>query len=101
MNDTDKSPPVIDGKCKVIPPETQGAKVVKSLLVAVIGVIATLYLLNPTAGFIEFIPDNIPFIGNLDEAGATAILISCLAYFGIDITQIIKRFNSTSTRSKN
>lgn len=33
------------------------------------------YLVNPTAGLIEFIPDNAPFIGNLDEAGATAMLI--------------------------
>lgn len=33
------------------------------------------YIINPTAGFIEFIPDNIPLIGNLDEAGATALLI--------------------------
>ena len=33
------------------------------------------YLVNPTAGVLEFIPDNIPFLGNLDEAGATTMLI--------------------------
>ncbi len=33
------------------------------------------YLVNPTAGIIEFIPDNMPFFGNLDEAGATGMLI--------------------------
>ncbi len=37
--------------------------------------LSVVYIINPTAGFIEFIPDNIPFIGNLDEAGATALLI--------------------------
>jgi uncharacterized membrane protein YkvA (DUF1232 family) len=40
-------------------------------LFAVLGVI---YILNPTAGFIEFIPDNLPIIGNLDE-GAAFVLI--------------------------
>lgn len=33
------------------------------------------YLVNPTAGVLEFIPDNIPFLGNIDEAGATTMLI--------------------------
>jgi uncharacterized membrane protein YkvA (DUF1232 family) len=38
-------------------------------------VFSVIYLVNPTAGVFEFIPDNIPLIGNLDEAGATAMLI--------------------------
>jgi hypothetical protein len=41
-------------------------------------------LFNPTAGFIELLPDNLPFLGNLDEAGATALLLACLRYFGLD-----------------
>ena len=36
-------------------------------LSALIGLI---YVLNPTAGFIEFLPDNLPLIGNLDEGVA-------------------------------
>jgi len=36
-------------------------------LVALIGFI---YLLNPTLGLLELIPDNLPFVGNLDEGGA-------------------------------
>ena len=47
----------------------------KKALAVLASVAATIYILNPTAGVIEFIPDNIPFIGNLDEATATAILI--------------------------
>ena len=49
----------------------------------VIGVafFAIFYLINPTAGFIELIPDNIPLIGNLDEAGAVFILIAAFKYF--------------------
>ncbi len=43
---------------------------------AVLGIIlGIIYLLNPTAGFLELIPDNLPLIGNLDEAGATALLL--------------------------
>ncbi|MBN1484810.1 MAG: DUF1232 domain-containing protein [Chloroflexia bacterium] len=32
------------------------------------------YLTNPTAGLIELIPDNLPFVGNLDEATAGILL---------------------------
>jgi uncharacterized membrane protein YkvA (DUF1232 family) len=38
-------------------------------------VVAAIYLINPTAGVLELIPDIAPFIGNLDEAGATALLL--------------------------
>ncbi len=44
-------------------------------LVIIAAIISALYLINPTAGVFEFIPDNIPFIGNLDEAGMTTLLI--------------------------
>ena len=50
-----------------------------------------MYLLNIGAGFIELIPDNIPLVGNLDETGAAALLIMCLSYFGIDLTNIFKK----------
>ena len=44
------------------------------LIYIVLGVIAVLYLLNPTAGIIELIPDNLPLIGNLDESRCYIIL---------------------------
>ena len=44
--------------------------------------IGSLYILNPTAGLIELIPDNYPIIGNLDEAGATTIVVLSLQYLG-------------------
>lgn len=44
-----------------------------------LGVVASvLYLLNLDFGVIEALPDNIPFLGNVDEAGMTLLLISCL-----------------------
>lgn len=58
----------------------------RDLVVIGIAALAALYLINPTAGIIELIPDNFPLLGNLDEAGAAAILLAALAYFGIDLT---------------
>ena len=57
----------------------------KKFIIALIGFLAFVYLINPTAGVFEFIPDNIPGVGNLDEFTATTILLSALGYFGIDL----------------
>ncbi|MGI8604328.1 MAG: YkvA family protein [Verrucomicrobiales bacterium] len=62
----------------------------KSLVVAAMGALALVYLINPTAGLLEFIPDNFPIFGNLDEAAATTLLLACLAYFGLDLTKFLK-----------
>jgi len=40
-------------------------------LLSIVGIV---YLLNPTAGIIELIPDNFPIVGNLDEAAAGLLL---------------------------
>jgi hypothetical protein len=55
--------------------------------IAVLGItgVAGLYLINPTAGVLEFIPDVIPVVGNLDEATALALFISGLSYFGVNV----------------
>jgi hypothetical protein len=51
-------------------------------IVAGLGVVlGAIYLLNPTWGVFELVPDNLPGIGNLDEAGAAALLIFGLRYF--------------------
>ncbi len=42
--------------------------------VYLISLVGMIYLLNPGAGFIELIPDNLPFIGNLDEGVAAMLL---------------------------
>lgn len=55
------------------------------LLVPFVGVVAAVYLLNPTAGVLEFLPDNLPLVGNLDEAAASLVLINVLGYYGIDL----------------
>jgi uncharacterized membrane protein YkvA (DUF1232 family) len=43
-------------------------------VIYIVGIVGLIYLLNPTAGVFEIIPDNLPIIGNLDE-GAAALLI--------------------------
>jgi uncharacterized membrane protein YkvA (DUF1232 family) len=63
----------------------------KKIAVFFLGVLSLLYIFNPGAGLFELIPDNIPFIGNLDEAAAVALLLMCLKYFGIDLPNIFGR----------
>lgn len=60
----------------------------KDLLVALAGTLAFLYLMNPTFGVFEFVPDNIPLVGNIDEATATMVLLGALRYFGLDLTRL-------------
>ena len=43
-------------------------------LIYLTGAVGFVYLLNPSAGLLELIPDNLPLVGNLDE-GAAALLI--------------------------
>jgi hypothetical protein len=63
----------------------------KKTVVACLGIIALLYLLNIGAGLIELIPDNFPLIGNLDEASAVVLLLMCLKYFGFDLRKIFNK----------
>lgn len=63
----------------------QNRTFLKSLGVSFLGLVGIIYLLNPTLGVFEIIPDNIPYIGNLDEVGAVLLVISALRYFGIDL----------------
>lgn len=60
-------------------------RVIKGTFVLLIGLLSAAYLANIGAGVIELIPDNFPVIGNLDEAGATLLLLNSLAYFGLNL----------------
>ena len=60
----------------------------KKTAIFLLGFLLLIYLLNPTAGFLELIPDNIPLIGNLDEAAAMTLLLMCLRYFGYNLPDI-------------
>ncbi len=68
---------------------SQGPKTpAKTIGLGLLGLMSLIYLVNPTAGIFELLPDNIPFLGNLDEFGATMILLNSLKYFGFDIMKI-------------
>lgn len=43
-------------------------------LVYIAAVVGLGYILNPTAGVFEVLPDNLPFVGNLDEGVAFTLL---------------------------
>ncbi len=63
----------------------------KSIVVALVGCVSLVYLINPSAGIIEILPDNLPVVGNLDEATAAALLLSSLRYFGLDLANLFKK----------
>lgn len=63
----------------------------KSLLVTLAGILAFLYLVFPSFGVFEFLPDYIPFIGNVDEATATMVLLAALRYHGMDLTNLFRK----------
>jgi hypothetical protein len=69
--------------------------VVGSLLVGLFGAIGATYLLYPSLGVFELIPDAVPFLGSLDEAAATMLVISCLSYFGVDLGGLFGRKSKT------
>ncbi len=72
----------------------------KGIIVFCFGLIAILYLLNIGAGIIELIPDNIPLVGNLDEAAAVTLLLMCLRYFGMDITRLFQKKSNSQNMSE-
>jgi uncharacterized membrane protein YkvA (DUF1232 family) len=65
----------------------------EDIVVAICGFIALIYLLNPTFGMFELIPDNLPIVGNLDEAAATAIVLYALRYFGFDLLRVVNNLD--------
>jgi len=73
-------------KEKQSPEDNEGG--MTNVILLGLGAVSALYLINPTAGVFELIPDVIPLLGNLDEAVAATLLIGSLAHFGIDLTRI-------------
>lgn len=50
-------------------------------LVFSMAILGLIYILNPTFGGFELIPDNIPLIGNLDEGVAFILILAGLVEF--------------------
>ena len=64
------------------------ARLLPRLLLPLAGALALLYLANPTAGFFELLPDNLPLVGNLDEGAAVLLLTNVLAWYGHDLNRL-------------
>lgn len=63
----------------------------KTFFVSLAGLLSALYLANPTLGVFELLPDNIPMVGNVDEATASMVFLGALRYFGYDLTDLFNR----------
>ena len=50
----------------------------KKLLYVLGAIVSVAYLLNPGAGVFEILPDNLPIVGNLDEAAFLGLLLACV-----------------------
>jgi len=60
------------------PLSLRGVPVWAIYILAALGLV---YILNPGAGVIEFIPDNLPIVGNLDEGAAFLLIWYALVEF--------------------
>ncbi len=53
-----------------------------TVLWALAATLSGLYLVNPGFGVFEFLPDNLPVIGNIDEGAATVLFLWSMAQLG-------------------
>ncbi len=63
-------------------------RTLKEMFILTLAFIAFVYLIFPTLGIFELIPDAIPLIGSMDEGAATLILLNTLNYYGFDLTNL-------------
>jgi hypothetical protein len=54
-----------------------------------------LYLINPGLGVFELLPDNLPLVGNLDEAAAAFVVLGAMHYLGMRLPDFMERWLQT------
>ena len=64
------------------------SRIFKEMFVIGLGAVAAIYLMYPSLGVFELLPDALPIVGSIDEASATLILVSVFRYYGIDISRL-------------
>ncbi len=72
-------PPAPNASAPAPQPRGVGSTIVMVLVIIFSGA----YLINPTLGIFEFLPDNLPVVGNLDEVFFTLAFVSGLAWMGV------------------
>jgi len=60
-------------------------------------VLGGIYILNPTFG-VDLLPDNMPILGNLDEAAVLVLMMGALRYLGVRLPDFIERMLQPAPR---
>jgi uncharacterized membrane protein YkvA (DUF1232 family) len=63
-------------------------RLLKEMFIIFLGLAAAVYLVYPSLGVFELIPDALPFVGSIDEGTATLLLVSVLRYYGLDLSRL-------------
>jgi hypothetical protein len=61
-------------------------------------VLGGIYIINPTAGIFELIPDVAPVVGNLDEAAILFLMFGAMRYLGMRLPEFIERWTQPIPR---
>ena len=72
----------------------------KRLLAQVGAVLSAAYLANLGIGIVDLIPDNLMFVGNIDEVVVSLILFICLDALGIGPERFLKKGKRYPIQSK-
>lgn len=70
----------------------------KDALVFAVGAAGAVYLVYPSLGIFEFLPDALPIVGSLDEGLAMTLVLGAARYYGVDLTRLFKRDSEPPTR---
>lgn len=65
------------------------SRIFKEMFVIGLGAIGVVYLMYPSLGVFELLPDALPIIGSIDEATATLLVVNVARYYGIDLTRLL------------
>jgi hypothetical protein len=86
-----EEPPREPTKKPTSQPTNQPTSRLKKVVAVLVACVSALYLINPTLGLFELLPDALPLIGNLDEAFFTLALVSALGALGLELPFLRRR----------
>jgi hypothetical protein len=78
----------LEGEIVPVPQEQPGWARTLAWAILILG---GLYMLNPTLG-VDVLPDNLPILGNLDEAAIMFLLLGAVNYLGLHLPDFIERW---------
>ncbi len=67
------------------PPTSPRRGVLVKVSAAMVALVSAVYLLNPGFGVFELLPDNLPGVGNLDEAFFEYAFLASLSALGVNL----------------